>query len=329
LTTAHALPDLLKLLSDPTRLRILALLGVEELAVGELVSVTGLAQSRISNHLALLRRSGLVQDRKEGSWNFYSLVTAGEGGPITPELEAAVLGPFRATAEGQRDVAALDAVRERRRERSRAVHDALADRWVDVGQEFGTGTLRPEIAAATLPRTLVLADLGCGAGYLTAYLAERAAKVIAVDHSAGMLAAARKRAGGDRVELRQGELDSLPIADGEVDAACSSLVWHHLPDLGAAANEVFRILRPGGAVVVADLRPHQEEWMRERMGDHRLGLEPDQVVAALARAGFADLRVTPSTDVYRVERPDGAAADLPLFVVRGERPSGSSGSAPN
>lgn len=316
------LSNTLKLLSDPTRLRLLVLLGAEELAVQELVAITGLAQSRVSNHLSLLRRSGVVRDRREGSWSFYSLVEPSPQGPLTPELQAAVLGPSSDSEDGRRDLQALEAVREQRRQRSREAHDALAERWFEVGQEFGSGSLRSEVLAAAVEPSLVVADLGCGAGYLSTFLADRTARVIAVDHSQKMLDAA-KASGLDpqRVEFRRGELDALPIEDREVDAAFSNLVWHHLPDMEAAAREVFRIVRPGGVVVVSDLRPHQEEWMRERMGDLRLGSEPDQVLAALARAGFDSLHVSESTDSYRVERPgDGRAIDLPLFVVRGRRP---------
>jgi len=318
------LSNTLKLLSDPTRLRLLVLLGAEELAVQELVAVTGLAQSRVSNHLSLLRRAGLVRDRRDGSWSFYSLVEPTTDGPLTPELRTAVLAPFAESEEGRRDRTALDAVREQRRQRSREAHDALAERWVEVGQEFGSGAVRAEVVASALPETMVVADLGCGAGYLTAYLTERVSRVVAVDHSPNMLDAAQRR-GLDpaRVEFRRGELDALPLADSEVDAAFSSLVWHHLPDLEAAAREVYRVVRPGGAVVVCDLLPHQEEWMREHMGDLRLGTQPDQVVTALARAGFENLHVGASADCYRVERPgESGPIDLPLFVVRGRRPRG-------
>jgi SAM-dependent methyltransferase len=317
--TVHDLPANLKLLSDPVRLRLCALLSRAEMAVQELVAVTGLAQSRISNHLALLRRSGLVRDRREGSWSFHSLVAPGRS-PLTPELHEATIEAYTATEAGQRDLEALETLREQRRARSRRTHDALAERWAELGQEFATGSLRSEVLARALPAELVCADLGCGAGYLTAALAERCSRVIAVDHSARMLAAARRRRLGARVDLRRGELDHLPLRDGEVDAAFANLVWHHLPDLDRAARELFRVLKPGGTAVISDLLPHEQDWMRERMGDLRLGLEPKQVVAALARGGLKDLQVVPALDRYRVQAPDGSTAELPMFLVRAVRP---------
>lgn len=319
-TALQNLPGTLKLLSDPTRLRLCALLSRAELAVQELVAVTGLAQSRISNHLALLRRSGLVRDRREGTWSFHSLVAAADQGPLTPELHGAVIEAYVASEAGTRDLEALEALREQRRARSRRTHDALAERWVEVGQEFALGSLRSEVLSSALPQGFVTADLGCGAGYLTAALAACCERVIAVDHSARMLAAAKKRKLGSRVELRKGELDELPIADDEVDAAFANLVWHHLPDFDRAARELFRVLKPGGAAVISDLLPHDQDWMRERMGDLRLGLEPKQVIAALARAGLKDLRQQAALDRYRVQTPAGATVDLPMFLVRGVRP---------
>lgn len=316
------LPATLKLLSDPVRLRLVVLLARAELAVQELCAVTGLAQSRTSNHLARLKRAGLVRDRREGTWSFHSLVEPSEDGPLTPELFAAVVKPSLDGAESRADAKALAAVLEQRRRRSREAHDRLAERWVEVGEEFALGTLRAEVLAEAWPAGPVVADLGCGAGFLSGWLAQRGARVVAVDHSERMLATARRKAGARGVEFRRGELDALPLRDGEVDAAFSNLVWHHLPDVAAAAREVFRVLKPGGPFVVSDLQPHEADFMRETMGDLRLGLKPDQVVGALARAGFVDLRHAPAADRYRVTSPTGEARELPMFLVHGRKPAG-------
>ncbi|MCB9869281.1 MAG: metalloregulator ArsR/SmtB family transcription factor [Planctomycetes bacterium] len=310
----------LKLLSDPTRLRLLALLSIEELAVQELVAITGLAQSRVSNHLALLKRAELVLDRREGSWAFYRLAPPATGGALTPELFEATIRPFLDSEPGRRDHKALDAVREQRRERSRVTHDALAHRWADVGQEFRNGNLRAEACAALLPHGMTVADLGCGAGYLTAYLARRGMRVIAVDHSERMLDAARQRLADSGAELRLGELEQLPLRDGEVDAAFANLAWHHVADMDRAADEMLRVLRPGGSAVITELLPHDEDWMREAMGDYRLGLRPGDVMGALARAGFTDLAIEELEAQYMVHSPRGEDAALPMFLVRGRRP---------
>lgn len=318
-TSAATLPATLKLLSDPTRLRLLALLSQEELVVQELVAITGLQQSRVSNHLSLLKRAGLVRDRREGSWSFHSLVAPATDTALSPSLFEAVLRPYLGGEQGLADTDALERVREQRRERSRSAHDALASRWVELGQEFERGSLRVEAFAAIAPRTWTVADLGCGAGFLTSYLAPRSTRVIAVDHAERMLATARERVGAANVEFRRGDLEALPLADGEVDAAVSNLVWHHVADFDRAAKEVWRVLAPDGVAVVTDLLPHDQEWMRERMGDLRLGIRADAVVTALVRAGFTDVVEEPIADRYRVEDQNGRSVLLPLFLVRAVR----------
>jgi len=317
-TALAALTTALKLLSDPTRLRLCGLLARNELAVQELVAATGLQQSRISNHLALLKRAGLVQDRREGTWSFHRLVEPATGGGLSSELHAAVLLPWLASPEGQADQQALQAVLEQRRERSRQAHDRLAGDW-EVGQGLWRGSLPAELLAQALPAQLVVADLGCGTGFLTTRLVATGASVIAVDHSERMLDAARGKQLSGSVDFRKGELDALPIGDGQVDVAFANLVWHHLPDLQAAAAEVARVLRPGGGVVISDLLPHEADWMRTAMGDLRLGLKPEQVIAALAGHGFQALRAERALDRYRVQSPSGKAQDFPVFLVRGNR----------
>lgn len=320
------LTSALKLLSDPVRLRLCGLLAQNELAVQEMVAATGMQQSRISNHLAQLKRAGLVRDRREGTWSFHSLVEPSEQGPLTPQMHAAAIEPWLSSDEGKRDLTALARVLEQRREKSRSAHDRLAERW-ESGQEFAQGSLRSEVMAMAWPRSFVVADLGCGTGFLASQLAPFAHRVIAVDHSPRMLEAAKKKSLPRNCEFRRGELDALPIEDATVDAAFANLVWHHLPDLAAAAREVLRILKPGGAVVISDLLPHENEWMREGMGDLRLGLKPEQVVAALAAAGFHSLRWERASDRYRIKPPDGGDSELPMFLVRGQKPAvGDAGS---
>lgn len=313
------LPSTLKLLSDPTRLRLCALLARHELAVQEIVAVTGLQQSRVSNHLSLLKRAGVVRDRREGSWSFHSLVEPAADRPLSPELYAATVLPWLESDEGAPDGKALAAVLEQRRRKSREMHDLLAERWQGT-QEFTAGTLRAEVLAMAWPCGTRVVDLGCGTGFLADWLAGRSATVIGVDHSERMLTEARRNA-SHAVDFRRGEFDALPLADGEVDAAFANLVWHHLADHAAAAAEVFRVLSPGGTFVVSDLAPHECDWMRESMGDLRLGLKPDQLLATLARAGFTDLRTESANDRYRVVRPATEPVDFDMFLVRGHKPA--------
>jgi SAM-dependent methyltransferase len=322
----NQLQTVLKLLSDTVRLRLLAALHRDELAVHELVELTGLAQSRISNHLALLRRGSLVRDRREGSWAFYRATPPAAGNAWSPALFEATVKPFLDSRQGRDDAQALERVREQRRAQSRSAHDRLAERWAEVGQEFASGAVRAEAWSALVPPGLTVADLGCGAGYLTEYLAARGARVIAIDHAPGMLAAARQRLPQD-VEVRAGELEKLPLQDAEVDAAFANLVWHHLADGRAVATEMARVLRPAGRVVVTDMVPHDEDWMREEMGDLRLGVDPDEVIAALGDAGFTDLSTRPLDDNYVARGKSGRKVAFPMFLVSGTRKARRSSTA--
>lgn len=317
-----SLPNTLKLLAEPTRLRLVGLLALEELTVQELVAITGYPQSRTSNHLALLKRAGLVSDRREGTWSFYRLVEPSPAGPMTPALYAATVEPWLAAEAGRSDLAAVESIREQRRESSRRTHDRLAASWNDGLQHWATGSLRAETYAALVPDGMVVADLGCGNGFLAEYLVDRGAKVIAIDHAPAMLAEGKRRVARG-AEFRRGELDALPLEDGEVDAAFANLVWHHVADADRAAREAFRVLRPGGTLVITDLLPHGLEWMRAAMGDLRLGLEPRQVVATLARAGFVSVTCHDLADRCIVSGADAAGAttaELPMFLVRAHRP---------
>ena len=317
-STLDSLQSTLKLLSDPLRLRLCALLGQAELAVQEMVGITGLQQSRVSNHLSLLKRAGVVRDRREGSWSFHSLVEPSDEGPLSPSLFAATVDPYLESEEGARDLAALQVVLDRRREKSREAHDRLAGQWQELGEEFTVGTLRSELLAQAWPCGPRVADLGCGAGFLTAMLAARSAEVIGVDHSERMLQEARANVAA--AEFRCGEVDALPLVAAEVHAAFANLVWHHVPDHDAAARDVHRVVAPGGVVVVSDLAPHDSDWMRERMGDLRLGVKADDVASSLARAGFRDLQTTSLVDRYCVRSPAGDRREFSMFVVRGRRP---------
>ncbi|MEM7166080.1 MAG: metalloregulator ArsR/SmtB family transcription factor [Planctomycetota bacterium] len=312
-------PQLCKLLSDETRLRILVLLGQEELAVQELVAVTGIGQSRISHHLGLLKGAGFVEDRREGTWTFYRMGSLGNGTGLPPELWKQILGLFRQSEQAELDGTALQAVLADRQARNLQAHDRLAGVWRLVGTDLERGSLRAEALAAAATPGLVLADLGCGTGFFSHYLGERVSKVIAVDHSDAMLREARTNDPGGEIEYRQGELDALPIADAEVDGVLANLVLHHIADFGPVIQEMYRVVRPGGVVVISDLRPHGEEWMREEMEDLRLGIDPTELQEAFRIGGFEGIEEISVEDRYRMRSRRGRTARLDLFMIRGYR----------
>jgi ArsR family transcriptional regulator len=325
----HDLPRLLKLLADPTRLRMLGLLERHELSVGELSRALGMAQSRVSNHLRLLRESHLLAERHAGTSTFLQLVRPGNGSGLSGRLWSALADELQELPEHAADLARLDGVLAERRERGADFFDRLAGHWDKIAGEFQTGVARQRAAVHLLPRESVLADLGCGTGYMGRALAGRCSRLVCVDGSGGMLEEAQRRLGDrigeTRIEYRQGELDALPIQDAELDGAVAGMVLHHLPDLDRPLAEILRTLKPGASAAVLELAPHREEWMRSELGDRHLGLEPADVMAAFARVGFEDVALDPVEDRYRPRRsPLEAGGDetvsLSLYIVRGRAP---------
>lgn len=332
-TSQPTTPALLRVLAEPTRLRALALLALEELSVGELSRCLAMAQSRVSNHLRVLRDHGLLVERRSGTSIFLrSAVADAPADSPAARLWAAVAPDLDAIPETEADRLRLQSVLAERRGDEAAFFDRMAGDWDKVGALFAKGQARERAAAHLLPPGLTFADLGCGTGYVARSLVGLCARLVCIDRSEGMLAEARARLGalaahGTSIEFRKGELDALPLEDGVLDGAVAAMVLHHLPELGPALREMRRVLRPGGALSVVELMPHREGWMHGELGDRHLGLDPGEVQSALQRAGFVDLRMEPLDDRYcpvapeAPDRPgDGKPVALPLYLVRGRAP---------
>lgn len=327
---AGSLAALLKTLGDPIRLRILGLLSLHELSVGELSRALGLAQSRVSNHLRVIRELDLLEQRRAGTTHFLKLSAGSEEDEGSPgaTLWRTLRPGLERTPEAAEDLSRLRAVLDERRRESREFFDRVAGDWDAIGVDFATGQARQRVAASFLEPTLTIADLGCGTGYVAQAFLSLCRRMICVDRSLGMLDQARRRLlatpAGTEVELRPGELDALPLEDDEVDGAICAMVLHHLDDPQACLAEVFRVVRPGGTAVVLELAPHREEWMHEDLGDRHLGLDPRFVAARLEQAGFEGLSLEIVDDRYRPapggrDAGEGATA-LPLYIVRGRVP---------
>jgi ubiquinone/menaquinone biosynthesis C-methylase UbiE/DNA-binding transcriptional ArsR family regulator len=314
--STEALQKVFKTFSDPTRLRILALLEREELAVQELMDILGMAQSRVSRHLAILREAGLLHDRRDGTYVFYRFESAIEG-PWQQAWELA-----RRSLDGdsttELDTAALGRVMQARSGKTRSFFDSVGPEWDAVRKVFNDDALRARGIACLVAPDLLVADIGTGTGVLAAELAALGLRVIAVDNSERMLGAARakfERDGLDRIELREGDVTALPIATNEVDAALAHMVLHYLPSPDEALREMARCVKPGGAVVVVDFVRHQHEWMRNELGVHWLGFEENEVAGWFEAAGLCDLR-------REVHQAPSAGRDLPeTFIASARVPS--------
>lgn len=293
LLTQTGIFDDLSVLSDSTRSRMLLLLDRHELTVSELCAVLQLPQSTVSRHLKTLLDAGWVTSRKEATSRFYSLM-ADSRGPATRRLWALLRDQFGSSAAADQDARRLKTVLAGRQTKSREFFDSAAGQWDKLREDlFGRASHLQALPGLLDPQWTV-GDLGCGTGYAAAALAPFVHRVIAVDRSGEMLQAARRRLRESaNVEVRRGELESLPIGDAELDAATLLLVLHHVSGPLDALREAARVVKPGGRILICDMLPHDREEYRQQMGHVWLGFAEHQVQGLLEEAGFGSVRVVP------------------------------------
>jgi ubiquinone/menaquinone biosynthesis C-methylase UbiE len=283
----------LRLLADPSRLRILLLVESEELSVAELQEILGMGQSRISTHLAQLKQAGLVEDRRNGKSILYRLKQGARSNGFSQ-----MLGVLRQAAaeipEAEQDSEALRLALRRRQDKMRSYFDELAGKF---GRNYVPGRSWQGLAETllTLMPPMVIADLGAGEGTFSQLLARRSKKVIAIDNSEKMVEYGRELArkhGVKNLEYRKGDLEEVPIRDATVDLAFFSQALHHAQHPERAVAEAARILKPGGRIVVLDLLRHSYEEARELYADLWLGFTEVEVTRFLRQAGFKNIETS-------------------------------------
>jgi len=274
----------LKLLADPTRLRLILLLAEEALSVAELQEILGMGQSRISTQLAQLKKEGLVSDQRSGKNNIYSTQLSEELLHIATKAGAEL-------AEHEKDLASLRHILRKRKDKARAYFDELAGKF---GRNYVPGRSWKALAEGLLKilNYNVVADLGAGEGTLAQLLAQRAKHVIAVDHSQKMVAFGKKLAkenGLKNLDYRLGDIEAPPIDDKSVDLAFLSQALHHAANPEHALREAHRILKPRGRLVILDLLQHTFDKARELYADTHLGFAEVEIADLLERAGFKEI----------------------------------------
>jgi len=285
--------NFLRLLADPTRLRLLLLLEQEELSVAELQQILGMGQSRISSHLAQLKRAGVVEDRRAGKNVYYGASENGQGSrrARVAELSRTLA---RELPETSRDRTSLKLVLRKRQDKAREYFDELAGKF---GRRYCPGRSWQALAHAliTLLPPLAVADLGAGEGTLSQLLAKNARKVIAIDNSPKMVEFGSKLAkkhGFKNLEYRLGDIEDPPIAKNSVDLAILSQALHHAIHPQRAIAAAHQILKRGGRLVILDLLSHRFERARELYADHWLGFSEVELHQFLEKNGFREIEVS-------------------------------------
>lgn len=281
----------LKLFADSTRVRILALLMHEELSVAELQEVLDMGQSRISSHLGLLRQGELVKDRREGKKTFYALNASSN--PQARALLKAAYESVEDTEELTQDQTNLKRILEKRKQKSEQYFNSVAGR---LGKNYCPGRSWEAIGHFLLHLTpkIKIADLGAGEGLISQLLANRAESVVCVDNSSKMVefgSELAKKNGFTNLSYKLGDIEQVPMEDESVDLALLSQALHHAQHPQTAVEEAYRILKPGGQLIIIDLLEHNFEKARELYADVWLGFSENTLYQFLKDAGFSQVKV--------------------------------------
>ena len=283
--------ELLKLLADPTRVRILSLLAKEELSVAELQEILDMGQSRISSHLGLLRQGELVQDRREGKKTFYVVNQNFEEEGMS--LIRAAYSAVENTSEVREDNTNLKRILEKRKQKAEEYFNSVAGR---LGKNYCPGRSWEAIGHFLLHLTpkIRIVDLGAGEGLISQLLARRAEKVVCIDNSPKMVefgSELAKKNGFTNLSYKLGDIEAVPLNDNAFDCALLSQALHHAQRPQTAVKEAFRILKAGGQLIIIDLLEHQFEKARDLYADVWLGFSENKLYQMLKTAGFRKIEV--------------------------------------
>lgn len=312
--------DVLRAAGEPSRLRILALLSHEELAVLELCKVLDQSQPRVSRHLKLLAEAGLVERFPDGAWVFYRLVSGGEARRLADEVLRTV---DAADPILVRDVERLQAVRAERSAEAGEYFARNAARWDEIRSLYVSETAVEAaiLEAAGAGPFKKLVDLGSGTGRMLTLLGPHADSAVGLDLSQQMLNIARNHvaeAGLDRFELRHGDIFGTRLPDHSADLVVVHQVLHYLADPAAAVREASRLVAEGGRLLIVDFAPHALEFLREQHQHRRLGFSEPEMARWLGDAGLSNIRVTDLPP----SRPDGLTVKI-WVAERGRQPQRS------
>jgi ArsR family transcriptional regulator len=300
------LADCFQAVSDPTRLRILALVARMELSVGELAQLLEQSQPRVSRHVRILADAGIVERRKEGSWVFLAIGDSRRTGPLIELIDAWIDEPTRAMFE--EDSARLAAVRADRAEAAERYFTAQAEVWDSIRSlHVAEAQVERAIDRALGNRGLgTLVDVGTGTGRMIELFGPRASEAIGIDRSSDMLRLARAKleTAGVRSSLRQGDMYALPLGDGSANCIIIHQVLHYAHAPADAIAEAARVLAPGGTLLVVDFAAHEREELRTFDAHLRLGFADDAMKGWFNSAGL---------EVDHIEHLEGGELTVTLW----------------
>jgi ArsR family transcriptional regulator len=308
--------ELYRVLSEPARLRLLALAAEEELSIGELAELLDESQPNVSRHAAALRQAGLLADRREGTRTLVRVAPDASRDAVVADA----LGSGRTLCERDGSLARIAKVVRAREAAAHEFFERPGRGKVDaVPAEFGAYLAA---IAPLLPRRSLAIDAGTGEGRLLDVLAPVYQRVVAVDRSEAQLARARERVqarGYGNVTLVRAELDAPELrksVGAGADAVFAVRLLHHAPQPAQFIEQLASLCARGGSLVVVDYARHEDESMRDQ-ADAWLGFEPAALRRFTRAAGMEDAHVT------KIPPPlcgDGPDKHLPWQVLTCTKP---------
>lgn len=299
-----------KALADVTRLRLMGVLSTGEFTVQELTAVLSMGQSRVSRHLKILSDAGILSVKRQGTWAYYRL--KGDNKfflEIWPVMERSL----NTLAQWEQDLERVSEILDSRRRRSLEFFDRNARQWDDFTRNLLLVPSYLDALLSEIPECRMIVEVGVGTGNVLSVLSRKAPRIVGVDHSPAMLEEAHfkvSQEGLAGIEFRLGEMSHLPVGDNEVDCLLLNMVLHHAAQPELVFQEAYRILSPGGRLVIADLQRHDQDWVREKLADQWLGFERTELDNWLDGAGFCRARFVPVS---------GAVGQQNVFILAAER----------
>jgi ubiquinone/menaquinone biosynthesis C-methylase UbiE len=301
--------NIMRALSDPTRLRIALLIRQLELSVGEVVQILGQSQPRVSRHIRILDESGIAERRKEGSWVF---LRPGK------QLTSGRMDALFAMADGsgvrmlERDLLKLEEVRAARASMADAYFAQYASEWdqlrsMHVAETEVEEAMRKVLEIAPLGKVL---DIGTGTGRMFELFASGADRFTAVDNNAEMLRVARAKLSkmpldSAKVDIMLGDFNALQLADASYDTVLFHQVLHYAQAPERVIAEAARVLSPGGRMMIVDFAAHDREELRTIHAHARLGFRDEMIARAFAGCGL---------ELARQETLDGGTLSVKIWL---------------
>lgn len=284
----HAMVEMLKAASQATRLRILAALSHGDLTVSDLTRILGQSQPRVSRHLKLLQEAGFIIRYQEGAWAYFRLTDD----KIHMTIIHSILNHLNHSDHMlENDQHRLVQVKQERNAHAASYFSMNAAQW-DKLRLLHVSDQAVEAAMKSIvgkQRFQAMLDIGTGTASMLKLFADMYVRGIGVDNNRDMLSVARSnldQAGITHAQVRQGDITALPVDRESFDLVTIHQVLHFLNDPQAAIEQVARVMRPNGTLIIVDFASHDLEFLRSNHAHLRLGFSDQQIQNWIKKAGL-------------------------------------------